>query len=207
MSKPNKSNQQNFFHLFIEIETLHRPNVGETLGPLPTLVKSTTITSNSFNNADNSYSVVKIPEHHPQNQSRIITIPEFSFTTSGSGGGQLGGNSSFMGSNSEEELGDLLLGLPPLITHTAATPQGSPPNGPHSVATLFEAQKSKGNESRLNRSSLSINVEGRLNETEEEGVTNPNRSHHHRSMVSFYDFFAFCFLVFLLFIVMMSLKL
>ena len=114
------------------------------LGPLPTLVKSTTVGSNIV--VADGMAMVRLPPsgaaanfdqfqlQQQQQQGRII--PEFSFTTTGPGGGAGagGGGGSQLGTNAAAaaggELGDLLLGLPPLIMTTAATPQGSPPNGP-----------------------------------------------------------------------------
>lgn len=133
------------------------------------MVKSNTLGSNIGPNEMMARSA------RSSNESKII--PEFNITGSGQTTTGFNGGGGGKGSG-EMSLG--LLPLPPIITHTAATPQGSPPNiSLQPMAYYLEKGSGLGVndfECQLNRSTLCVN---QLGESSAEHFSRP-----HKSMVS-----------------------
>ena len=115
-----------------------------------------------------------------RNSNDSKTIPEFCITNTS------GQSTHLTGTGRVSDLAvNLPIGLllPPIITHTAATPQGSPPSSAlDSVAFYIEEEKNdqnnkniSQNNNNLNRSTYSVNL---LQDASVKGAMS-----HHRSMV------------------------
>lgn len=142
-----------------EIQTLENPAIESNTS----LVKSTTYGSNIVPDGPRT---VRSPNESKGVPELCIVNMSQAVQQSGSGG------------KGNEQAVSLPLGLllPPIITHTAATPQGSPPSSAlDSVAFYLQDNADQTSDrSSLNRSSFSVNL-----------VTVPVESGppHHKSMV------------------------
>ena len=107
------------------------------------------------------------------NSSRVI--PEFCLDNTGNQSNHLTDSAGKINEPANLQL-DFL--LPPIITHTAATPQSSPPNNAMNPLSFYLEKSNHKNENNynINRSSLSMNT---MLEAPLEANTK-----HHKSMVS-----------------------